>query len=191
MPSPVGLQTRFPSFFQAFWLTPVANDRDRNMGFHGTASAFSVVLREAAAGRPVANFRPELIGGATVLDLRQWMPTGVSVVMYLFGTRTDADGYFAQSAAGWTAADQQILRDPTLLSMIPDVSFTPQNLVRASRDRCDPRDPQSVAIMNAELLVNYQRFSSYDGHVLPEVALPGIKGVLIAAPGNPPEWIPP
>ena len=191
MPTPVAPQIQFRTFFQAFWLGPAPNDRDRKIGFHGTASAFSVVLREVSTGRPVACYRPELVAGAVVLDLRNWMTTGVSVAMYLFGDHADATAYNAQSAGGWTEAELQIIRDPTLLNMIPDVSFDPQNRVRAARAACDPRDPQSVAIMNADLLVNYQRFTAFDGHVLPEVAAPGIKGVLIAAPGNPPQWIPP
>ena len=162
------------------------------MGFHGAAPAFSAVIREATRGAPLALFRKELQNQVVVLNLAQWMPAGQSIVMDLFGDHADATTYFGQCGTGWTPEELVIINDPATLHMIPDVAYDPQNRIRAARHACDPSNPASVAQMNAQLLVNYQRFSSrFDGRVLPEVARPGIKGIWIAAPGNPPEWIPP
>ena len=184
------LEQRFPTFFQAYWLKPMPAERTRQMKFGGGAPAFSAVIREVTNGRPLSCYRVNLVGGTVTLDLTQSMIQG-QIVLDLFGDQADADRYFQESAGGWTADEIAILRNPVYLNMIPDVSFTPQNLIRSARHACDPRDPQSVALMNAELLVNYRRFSQFDGNVLPEVTRPGIRGVWVAAPGNPPEWIPP
>ncbi|MBS1153818.1 MAG: hypothetical protein H6Q89_5516 [Myxococcaceae bacterium] len=185
------LESRFATFFQAFWLSPDPAGQDRLIGFHGEAPAFSAVLREASRGRPLAVFRTELQAGSAVLDLQSWMTNGESIVLTLFGEQSDADLYFAQSRGGWTQDELAVLADRELLSMMPDVNFIPQYRVREARNNCDPTDPQSVLEMNARLVADYQRFARFDGRVVPEVAPPGLKGLLIAAPGHPPEWIPP
>lgn len=185
------LEHRFAMFFQAFWIGPVETERSRRMTFRGTAHTFSAVIREAQTGRPLTMQRLELIEGQVQLDLEPWMRRVNSVVVDLFGDPADAERYFAVSASGWTPEELAIIHDPSLLHMIPDVSFEPQDRIRASRERCDPRDPESVARMNAELLEIYRSFAPFSGGVLPDVTRPGLGGVLVAAPGNPPEWIPP
>lgn len=188
---PDDLESRFSTFFQAFWLKPVEGLSDRLIGFHGEAQKFSVVIRAASSGTPLATFLAELVNGAVQLDLAEWMPGADSVTLALFGNADQAKQYFAESEAGWTAAEQKVIDDPALLQMIPDVRFAPQEEVRAARDQCDPQNPESVELMNAALLLIYPRFAAFDGKVVPEVALPGIKGLLIGAAGNPPEWVPP
>jgi hypothetical protein len=184
------ISDQFPTFFQAFWLGPVDGLPDRLMGFHGTAEGFSWVIREAEDGIPLANLDAALVSGGVELDLAQWMPDNTrNAVLYLFGSSSEAATYYAQISGGWTKAEKEIIKDTP--SLIPDVSAGPQQQVRALRLACNPSVPASVAHMNAELLVNYQKFTDYDGLVLPEVTNPGLKGLLIAAPGNPPEWIPP
>ncbi len=185
------VETRFSTFFQAFWFSAVPSATVRREMFRGSASAFSWVVRVASSGAPCYLFRSELTAGAVTLDLKPYMPKNRQIILYLFGDHAQAQQYYNESASGWTPAEAEIIANAAYLSMIPDVSFTPQQAIRDARHACNPADPASVAAMNASLTFTYGRFTAFNGNVLPELARRAIDGVWVAAPGNPPEWIPP
>ncbi len=185
------VETRFSTFFQAFWFSAVPSVAVRQETFRGSASAFSWVVRVASTGLPAQVFRSEMPGGVVTLDLKPYMPKNRAIVLYLFGDHSQAQQYFNESASGWTPAEAAIIANPAYLNYLPDVSFTPQQAIRDARHSCNPGDPNSVATMNAALATLYGTFTPYNGRALPDVTRSGINGLWIAAPGNPPEWVPP
>jgi hypothetical protein len=176
----------YPTFFQAFWLGPVAHASVQTFLFSGPAENFSYVVRNGASGLPQLTAVATLADQKVTLTLSGYMSAGRNICLYLFGSSAEATAYAAASAAGWTAAELAIINDPNYFGMVPDVSMTPQNLIRAARAACNPSDPNSVAQMNTTLLGIYAAFTAYNGHVLPSVTTKGLKGATIAAPGNPP-----
>jgi hypothetical protein len=176
------LDQRFPSFFQAFWLRPIVGQPECRLSFIGTAREFFAVVREASQGKPSAAFRVFAQRGLSTIDLTPFVGTR-DLVLYLFAQEADASQYWAESSAGWSAEDQQLLRDPAMLHYIPDVATTPQTELRRARDRYGS-NPGTLDNLSTEMLATYRRFARFDAGVLPNLTAGGVIGLSIAAPGN-------
>jgi hypothetical protein len=185
-----GVEGAYKTFFQGYWLAAVDGVPQKRMIFHGDGSPFFAVLRPIEVGAPIAIFQVDAPGGEAVVDLTDYTDR-FPLVLYLFGQEADAQAYFDASAGGWSNEQLAFMADREMTGYIPDVGLVSQGKVRVARDLWNAALPDIVQPMIDALQVVYKEFTLFDGRMVPDLNEAGLAGLTVAAPGYPPEWIPP
>ena len=180
------IETSYPTFFQGYRLQRTAASLETYyFDFHSTVQIFGTL--RATTGGLVGKVKASANAGIVRLVMKTQFLANADLLLYLFTSSTDNDNY-ASACTTFTAPEQDLANSRYL----PDVPLTPQQAVRTQRDAYPNPPSSNWATLSGKLIAVYSTFVTYQPGITPALDNAGIPhNLIVAAPGNPPEWYPP